>query len=52
MSSFVLFFNSFLSYLLVMAIVVVVAGVAIFLGIKMRRNKDSQAGNEKTQAGA
>ncbi|MDE6201872.1 MAG: hypothetical protein K2G19_00170 [Lachnospiraceae bacterium] len=52
MSSFVLFFNSFLSYLLVMAIVVVVAGVAIFLGIKLRRNKDSQAGNEKTQAGA
>lgn len=52
MSNFVLFFNSFFSYLLLMAVVVVIAGVAVFLGIKMRKNKNSQAGNEKTQAGA
>ena len=52
MSNFVLFFNSFFSYLLLMAVVVVIAGVAVFLGIKMRKNKNSQSGNEKTQAGA
>ena len=52
MSNFVLFFNSFFSYLLLMAVVVVIAGVAVCLGIKMRKNKNSQAGNEKTQAGA
>ena len=52
MSNFVLFFNSFLSYLLLMAVVVVIAGAAIFVGIKMRKNKNSQAGNENTQAGA
>ncbi len=42
MANIVLFFNSFLSYLLLMAIIVVLAGVAIFIGIKMRKRKNGQ----------
>lgn len=42
MSNVILFANSFLSYLLLMAIIVVIAGLAIFIGIKMRKNKDAK----------
>lgn len=45
MQNVVLFVNSFLSYLLLMAIIAVIAGVAIFIGIKARKNKNAQ--NEK-----
>ena len=34
------FFNSFLSYLLLMAVIVVVAGAATFIGITMRKKKN------------
>ena len=34
------FFSSFLSYLLLMVIIIAVAGVAIFIGITMRKNKN------------
>lgn len=37
------FLNSFLSYLMVMAIIVVVAGVAIAIGITMRKAKNKKA---------
>ena len=39
MDNLILFLNSFLSYLLVMAVIVVLGGVAIFIGIKLRKNK-------------
>ncbi len=42
MGNAVLFANSFLSYLLLMAIIVVIAGVAVFIGIKLRKNKDAK----------
>ena len=45
MQNVVLFVNSFLSYLLLMVIIAVIAGVAIFIGIRARRNKNAQ--NEK-----
>lgn len=38
----VAFINSFLSYLLVAAVVTVLAGVAIYIGIRLRKNKDKQ----------
>lgn len=47
MQNFVLFLNSFLSYLLLMAIIAVIAGVAIFIGIKARKNKNAQNNKEK-----
>ena len=40
------FFKWFLSYLLVAAIITVLAGVAIFVGIKLRKNKDKQLKSE------
>lgn len=36
------FFNSFLSYLLLMVVILAVAGVAIFIGITMRKRKIRQ----------
>ena len=45
MQNLVMFVNSFLSYLLLMVIIAVIAGVAIFIGIKARKNKNAQ--NEK-----
>lgn len=42
MTNLILFANSFLSYLLLMAIIVVIAGVAIFIGIKARKSKNTK----------
>lgn len=39
-------YKYFLSYLLVAAIITVLAGVAIFVGIKLRKNKDKQLKSE------
>ena len=36
----VVFLNSLLSYLLLMAVIIAVAGAAIFIGITMRKKKD------------
>ncbi len=47
MSNLVLFINSFLSYLLVMAVIVVLAGIGIFIGIKLRKRN-----NQKSEAKA
>lgn len=49
MNNLVLFINSLLSYLLVFAVIVVVAGVAVFIGIKMRKNSDAKAAAEETE---
>lgn len=49
MENAILFANSFLSYLLLMAVIVVLAGVAIFIGIKMRKSKNAkEATTEQT----
>ncbi|MDE7404249.1 MAG: hypothetical protein K2M81_03990 [Lachnospiraceae bacterium] len=45
MNQLIYFFNTFFSYLLVMAVIVVVAGIATFIGIKMRKNKNKQVEN-------
>lgn len=42
MNNFALFFNSFLSYLLLFAVIVVVAGIAMFIGISMRKKKNAE----------
>lgn len=52
MDNLILFLNSFLSYLLVMAVIVVLGGVAIFIGIKLRKNKNKQLeGGNATRVG-
>lgn len=49
MENAVLFTNSFLSYLLLMAIIVIIAGAAVFIGIKLRKSKnDKLSKTEKT----
>jgi len=42
MANAILFANSFLSYLLLMAVIVVLCGIAIFIGIKMRQTKNAK----------
>ena len=42
MNNFALFFNSFLSYLLLFVIIVAVAGIAMTIGIKMRKKKNAE----------
>lgn len=42
MNNFALFINSFLSYLLLFAVIVVVAGIAMFIGITMRKKKNAE----------
>lgn len=46
MEKVILFVNSFLSYLLLMAIITVLAGIAIFIGIKMRKRKNVKEAQE------
>lgn len=51
MTNLILFVNSFLSYLLLMAVVVILCGIAIFIGIKLRKNKDAKlAGQGESEA--
>ncbi len=45
-NNLVAFINTFLSYLLVAAIITALAGVAIFIGIKLRKNKNKQLESE------
>lgn len=45
------FLNSLLSYLLLMAVIVVVAGVAVFAGITMRKKKNQAEPAEDVGAG-
>ena len=48
MNNLILFINSFLSYLLVMAVIVILAGIAIFIGIKLRKNKNAKVEQMQT----
>lgn len=40
------FINKFLSYIVVMLVIVLVAGIAMFIGITMRMKKDREAALE------
>ena len=42
MSNFILFINSFLSYILLFAVIIAVAGIAMFIGINMRKKKNAE----------
>ena len=42
MTNLILFLNSFLSYLLVVIVFVLVAGIAVFAGIRLRKNHDKK----------
>lgn len=42
----VAFLNSFLSYLLLMLVIAAVAGVAVFIGITLRRRKNQQSAGD------
>lgn len=55
MTNLVLFLNSFMSYLLLVAVFVLVMGVAIFLGIRLRKRADAKEAAqaaENTETGA
>lgn len=41
------FANSFLSYLMLLLVIVVLSGVAVFVGITLRKKKDAK--NEMTE---
>ena len=45
----VAFLNSFLSYLLLMVVVIAVAGAAVFIGITMRKKKDQATPTVQTE---
>jgi hypothetical protein len=47
MNNLILFLNEFLSYILLMIIIVAVAAVAMFIGIKWRKAKDAKAALEE-----
>ena len=46
MQNFILFTNQFLSYILLMAIIVVVGAIGFFVGVKWRKAKDAKAAVE------
>lgn len=46
MDNLILFFNSFFSYVLLMAVIVVVAGAGIFIGTKMRKRNNEKSVTE------
>ena len=43
MTNLILFFNSFLSYLLLFAVIVVLGVAAALIGINLRKKKDAKA---------
>lgn len=49
MEKLILFFNSFLSYVLLLAVIVLLCGIAVFIGIKLRKRKNSQLEMEATK---
>ena len=42
MNNLILFLNSFLSYILLFLVIVVVAGIALFIGITMRKKSNAK----------
>lgn len=49
MGNLILFTNSFLSYLFVFAIVVILLVAGCFIGIRWRKSKDAKAALEKIE---
>ncbi len=47
MTNLILFLNSFMSYLIVVAVFVLVIGIAIFIGIKLRKNQNAKDAAEE-----
>lgn len=43
------FANAFLSYLLLMLVIVAVAGVAVFIGITLRKKKNGKVQEDKKE---
>lgn len=50
MNNLILFFNEFLSYILLFLVIIAVAAVAMFIGIKRRKAQDAKALLEQTAA--
>ncbi len=46
------FINSFLSYLLLLAVIVALAGAAVFIGITLRKKKNADKSVEKAAENA
>ena len=42
MENLILFVNAFFSYLLCFVVIVVLCAIAIYIGIKLRKNKDAK----------
>ena len=42
MNSLILFFNEFVSYILLFMVIIAVSAVAMFLGIKRRKTQDAK----------
>ncbi len=52
MNNLILFLNSFLSYILLMVIIVAVGAIGFTVGVKWRRAKDAKAAAQDTEAGS
>lgn len=50
MNNLILFLNSFLSYILLFLVIVVVAGIALFIGITMRKKSNAKEAGEAARA--
>lgn len=50
MNNLILFLNSFLSYILLFLVIVVVAGIAMFIGITMRKKSNAKEAEEAARA--
>lgn len=50
MNNLILFFNAFLSYIVLFLVIIAVAAVAMFIGIKRRKAQDAKALLEQTAA--
>lgn len=46
MENLILFLNSFLSYIVVFAVILIVGGIAIFAGITLRKRKNQKEQEE------
>ena len=46
MANLISFFNSFMSYIVLMLIIVILAGIAVTIGITMAKKKNAKAAKE------
>ena len=50
MNNLILFLNTFLSYIVLMAIIVAVGAIGFTIGVKWRKAKDAKAAAEENEA--